>query len=261
MKYFNIKLNNNSFFYFTSFYSLSNVSLYYEQTFEDDLLFLKSDIAFLKTKNIYKRSVLFNTQKNIIDLNDGTSSSDDSDSEDEIPPVQTIIFEQSEDYMNFNKNSVFFKKQKDTIKDDYEDSSDESSQLKSINVKAKFKLFFNDNRKLLLEFFNFRKFRQKKFNRVFLNFVKLNSYQLLLMFELNFTNVLLRTNFLFSKKLINVFIQKQFIYLNGVVIKNTNRVLKPGDKIQFIIDKTFFFTYRRLLNYNILLQKKFSYVI
>ena len=314
LKFFTVR-GEDAFTSFTSFYLVNEVSAYFEDFYEEDLLVLKSDIAFLKTKNVYRLSILDTVEDLTDESNQETSDEENSDDEDihsceetasdnsdtseeeiicttkgdntssssdesgedvtlvskntdflsdedtipavdtnYLPPLYSAV-DTDDIYSSLNEFGVFVSKPQNL-----EDDEENLLQLKPINTTSRFKLIFNENRKLLIEFFNLKKLRQKKFNRTFINFVKGNSYQMLLMMELNFVNILLRTNLIFSKNLINIFISKKLIYLNGFSIVHTNHTLVPGDRIQFLIDKTFFFLYRYLLNYNIELQKKASIV-
>lgn len=298
-KFIEIK-NEDSIYSFTSFYVTKQFSEYFDDFLEEDLLNLKNDISFLKTKNVFKNLVLDQVAPDDLDV-----KSDESDSDDEVSDVfydtentvvkdfitksnedtttssdetdeDTVYVEGVDKLLHINNLEEFppvylnsFSSEKmltindlnnNLILDDVE-SDDETVQIKPINTTSRFKLIFNENRKLLLEFFSFKKLRQKRFNRTFVNFTKNNSYRLLLMMELNIVSLLLRTNLVFSKNLLKKFIDKKIIFLNGFSINHLNYTLNVGDRIQFILDKNFFFLYRYLLSYNLELEQKSSTVV
>lgn len=110
----------------------------------------------------------------------------------------------------------------------------------------------------------FSKFKRQHYLTTFFKFFKYKKYlglQLLNYFELRLVNIVLRAQFFLFFEDAKIFIEKGFVFINGVVCKDINYLVKMGDRIQLGVNKAFFlFSRSRISNLISKEYKLFPYV-
>nr|YP_010632196.1 ymf76 [Cryptocaryon irritans]WBP62312.1 ymf76 [Cryptocaryon irritans] len=122
----------------------------------------------------------------------------------------------------------------------------------SYRIRKKFFLYSLENKKLF-NFFFFKNKHRKKNLKTFLKKKKhLTPNLFFIKLEMSLIGVLNRTNFFNSLNDIYYFLKNNYIFINGLVVKNPFFQLTVGDRIQLIVFKNYFFFYKT----RILLFKK-----
>jgi ribosome-associated protein YbcJ (S4-like RNA binding protein) len=114
--------------------------------------------------------------------------------------------------------------------------------LKVVNYKHRFIRVLYENRSIFRTLFFKKTTPQKKFNKKFFNISKTQQTDLLVSFELNIENILLRSRFLSSPSQVDFFIKEGLVFFNGSVLLNKNKYVRQGDVIQLcILDSYYYF--------------------
>lgn len=121
------------------------------------------------------------------------------------------------------------------------------------------KFFFRTlikNRKFLKEFFFFtKKVRQKKISKKISKNIFFKTFSKNFNYEYTVFNIALRSHFCIYTADIYLYFKKNFFFLNGEVIKNSNSIMKEGDCLQLKISKPL---YRYILWSKKILRKKIA---
>jgi ribosomal protein S4 len=250
IKSFNINKIKFFGFKFTQFYLTPHFSLLKKNNFKKSLLILKKKIAFLKKTDNIKRIVLFRV---------GSRAWKKSIFRKKLWTFFNKFHIQKSRHFNKKKFDLYNGKIKK--KSTYFLKSTKIHQKKKnkqpINVKHKFNRFFFQNRKVFQAFFGKIGLRQHKFTKMFSNFFKKNTYSLLTSFEFVISNILIRSRFVFTKEQAYDLVRKHLVFVNGSLITNIHYTLTVGDRLQLILNKRFFFFYRRTLS-NLQYLKKYT---
>lgn len=137
-------------------------------------------------------------------------------------------------YIKLKKNSVFKK--------------NKNFSNKNIDFKKKINLIFNKNRILLRKFLKVKFKRQHVFSKYIKNLTKLNQVDFLYNFEHRLLNILVKSSFFFNFQDCIWFFKNGFISVNGEVVYNFKKKLKPLQIVNIAISNYFFYYYKFMLN-------------
>ena len=118
----------------------------------------------------------------------------------------------------------------------------------SFDYRYKLNKYVNDNRSLCLSFFKYNLKRKFKKNKFFSKLVKLPFNFFLNSFEFSLSNILLRSSFFFNYRDIMFFINNNYFFLNGSLVKNVNQVMNINDIFFLSFNKYYFFHYKYVIN-------------
>jgi len=148
---------------------------------------------------------------------------------------QNIITNKNIHYYNLDyiKVNEKFKKDIDYVNFDY---------------RYKINKYVNSNRTILLSFFKNNLKRKYKKNKFISKLIKLPFNFFLQNFEFSLYNILLRSSFFFNQRDIFFFLKNNFLFVNGVNIKNVNHIFNTNDILMMSFNKYYFFYYKFVLN-------------
>lgn len=148
---------------------------------------------------------------------------------------------------NFDKNFL----DNLNIIDDYDDIND-NSYSKSIDLKRKLKSFIKTNRNISKSFFNLKYYRNYSISKNIKKLCNLKKNDFLFNLENNIINILLKTDFFFSKKDCIWFLKNGLISLNSLSVTNEKVVLQVNDVIN-IANSNFYYSFYKF-NFDFLLN-------
>ena len=119
---------------------------------------------------------------------------------------------------------------------------------KIIDFKRKFTVLLKKNRVILRKFLKVKFKRQFVFNKFIRNLSKLNSTDFLYKFEFRIHSILVRSNFFYNNNDCLWFFNNGLVSLNGSLIYDFNKKLKPLEIVTISINDYYYFFYRKNLN-------------
>jgi hypothetical protein len=163
--------------------------------------------------------------------------------------------------INKNKNS-FFRLDKDNDLFESSNEFNHNFQLnKNLDLKNKLKLLFKNNRLFAKYFFNLKQYRVFSLNKSLKKISNFKKKDFIINLENNIVNILLKTDFFFSRSDCIWFLKNSFISVNSEVVKNENFLLKPYDVINLLNSKYYYFFYKNKFNFLLIninkINKKF----
>lgn len=225
LRTYNVNYNDFYNLEFTQFYN--NIPHTYNNKsiiFNNIVLFKKQTIFFKKSNN-----------KNLFLLNFL-----DSFKYDEYNHINDVV---NQDLI-FNKNIFFYNL--DFIKLNNKLMLD--IDYVSFDYRYKINKYVNNNRDILLSFFKYNLKRQFKKNKFISKLSKLPFNYFLNNFELNLSNILLRSSLFFNTRDVYFFLKNNFFYINGFNLKNFNYVFNINDVFIMSFNKYYFFYYKYIIN-------------
>jgi len=233
--YYNIKKNRLTTTSITNFYISTDFNFFSKKELYRYKLAYKLNFAFLKKRNSINRWVLFRLG---------------SRGWKKLPWHRRGWLQKSKSVLSFfgRKKTPFLKV----------NSKRARNQPKDFNIKSRFIRVFYENRNILRQIYNKKRFTQRRFNRFFSSFSKKDYVTMLNHLEFSIKNILIRSKFFFLESQINEAIHMGLIFLNGHGVNKITKMLKVGDVLQIIISKFFFLNYRTIFS-EITKFKKYLY--
>ena len=217
MKYnYNIKIFIYLNFFFFLFTNINNIFLISDIRFIDNIIFFKKFNSILKKKNLNTASLFTNLKSN------------------------------SKFDLNSSYKYIFFKNK---ILINQIEENQLQNNMKFFDLKKKFFKFLT-NYKSLYNFYFFKKFNGKKsnFKAFSRNFFFYKNFSLF--FENNkLIQILINLKYIFNTLDYFYLVDKNKIFLNRSVLKNSEILLKKGDLIEIFYWKFYFFYLIKLNSY------------
>lgn len=231
--------------YFTQFYLVPQLPVLKRINIKLNILKFKRQVSFLKKRDNVRRLLLFRANsrflptKSIVNIINPFLKNRNIGFSNKFAP-----------YLDLKKALTYsFKTANKFVK--------HSNRPKTVNVKNRFNRVFFENRKILTTISNYRSLRQKHFTNLFSSFLKKNFLKTFFAFELNIINILLKSRFFFSKKQAQQALHNNIVFVNGVYA-NEKLFLKTGDRIQLIVNPSYYYIHKVSVLYSAKFQRKVS---
>lgn len=153
-----------------------------------------------------------------------------------------IILNRINSYKN-NFNTSFFKTDEDRDNENFFYNNN-----KNIDLKRKIKLTLKNNRAAVNKFFNFKYYRNFSISKNLKKFCNQSSKNYLFNLQNNLINIIMKTDFFFSKNDCLWFLKNGMISVNSKIVKTHNYMIKPNDIIHIINSEYYFMFYKNNLN-------------
>ena len=224
LKTFNTNYNDFFNLEFTQFYNNTNLNISNKKKIINSIVdFKKQSIFFKKTIN-----------KNLFLLN----YLEVFKYEDQI--INDVVLND----LQFNKEIFFHNLNSINLNSSFNKDID----YVSFDYRYKLNKYVNDNRSLILSFFKYNLKRKFKKNKFFSKLTKLPFNFFLYNFEFSLSNLLLRSSFFFNFRDITFFLNNNYFFVNGSIIKNFNHVFNINDIFMMSFNRYYFFYYKYTIN-------------
>lgn len=130
---------------------------------------------------------------------------------------------------------------------------------KRVKLKVNYGVLWRKNRNLLKETLRLKFLYQWRLTRYLVRFKKLSFKLLVLRFELQLVNILLRARFFTNQFYVKVFQDSGFIFLNGVVCSTPDTLVFKGEIVQILVTWKWFYMYKVSLTEFIKTRSKFNF--
>lgn len=114
-------------------------------------------------------------------------------------------------------------------------------RLKQFDLKKKYKQNLSKNREVLNYFVYFKKLKKYRNTKYIAQFKAKQPHDILTAFNYNIISILYFSTLFYSYYQILYFINNQFVYKNGVLVKTPMIVFKAGDRLNLIFSKNYYF--------------------
>lgn len=141
---------------------------------------------------------------------------------------------------NFNKN--FFNKKKNIF-------FQKEFNVKNFDFKKKLKLIIKKNRKIVVDFFNLKYYRNFSISKNLKKICNLKKFDLLINLENSLLNIVIKSDFFFSKNDCTWFIKNGLVSVNSNIILNPNFRLKTYDIVNLAFLENYFLYYKSNLSF------------
>lgn len=216
-------------------------------TFSVDNIFYKNESVFDKINNILffkKKSILFkkNSDYEYSILHRSNVSKEDFILDPDLHINNNVLSDEDE-FLSFS-----FNKQNTLTEFNDHDENQKIFNYKTIDFKRKINLVYKQNRLLLRKILKVKFKRQNTFNKYVKNISKLKHLDFLYNFEHKLVSLLTKSSLFFNFKDCIWFLKKGCISVNGIVVYNTKKILKPLEIVNVSYNDYFFFYYRFMLD-------------
>lgn len=122
------------------------------------------------------------------------------------------------------------------------------TDFKNFDFKKKLKFIFKTNREILKKIYNLKYYRNFSLNKNIKNICNFSKKNNFININNNLLNILLKSDFFFSKNDCLWFLSNSLISVNSLITKDRNYILREYDIVNVFYSNKYFYYYKNCLN-------------